>query len=219
MHIEEAEWITRQLRSLPGKDISPLLNIGSSTEEFRVSQQPHIDGLIFKPLRYAKVEVVHQDIKAAPGVDLIGDLADRPFLDRLHGMRFRSVLCSNLLEHIINRQEVVDALLQITPVGGYLVVTVPSHYPRHMDPIDTMFRPAPEELAEMFQNTEVLDSTLIDVGTIWSTLSRNPKELIKLLIRVTLPFYKHDGWITAYNRMLWLFRKRTIACVFLRKTA
>lgn len=219
MHIEEAQWIAEQLCSLPGREVSPLLNIGSSTAEYRVRQQPHIDELIFKPLRQAHVEVVHQDIKAAPGVDLIGDLADPSFLDRLQGMRFRAVLCSNLLEHLVNRREVIEALLRITPVGGYLVVTVPSCYPKHMDPIDTMFRPTPEELAGMFQNTRAMESALVDVGTIWSTISRNPKELLRLVARIVFPFYKTYGWITAYNRVLWMFRTRTIACVLLKKIA
>ena len=123
------------------------------------------------------------------------------------------------MEHILGRQEVADALEQIVPVGGYIVVTVPSNYPKHMDPIDTMFRPTPAELAHMFPNTEVVDSSLIDVGTVWSSVSQDLTEFGKLIVRVASPFYRHTGWITAYNKLLWMFRKRTIACVLLRKVS
>lgn len=217
MHIQEAQWIARQISSLPKEKVSPLLNVGSSTEEYRLNHQPHIEKLIFKPLRNDRVEIVHQDIKAAPGVDLVGDLTKPSFLHDLQGMCFGSVLCSNLMEHILNRQEVADALAQIVPVGGYIVVTVPSNYPKHMDPIDTLFRPTTAELARMFPNTAVVDSNLIDVGTVWSSVSQDPTEFVKLIGRVALPFYRHTGWITAYNKLLWMFRKRTIACVCLRK--
>jgi hypothetical protein len=86
-----------------------------------------------------------------------------------------------------------------------------------MDPIDTMFRPTPQELANMFRDVQLIEFALIDVGTVWSGLSQTPKEFFKLIIRLVLPFYKPKGWLTALNRMLWMFRKRTIACVLLRK--
>jgi hypothetical protein len=219
MHIEEAEWIKTQLGSLHKEKISPLLNIGSSTEEFRVRQQPHIDALIFKPLRDANVVVVHQDIKSAPGVDIIGDLTEEAFLNRLRAMQFQSVICSNLLEHVVNRQEIADALLQIIPLGAYLVVTVPSHYPKHLDPIDTMYRPSIDELATLFRGANIVDSELIDVGTVWDSISTKPAEFFKLVIRLGLPFYKPDGWVTAFNRTLWMFRRRKITCILLKKEA
>jgi len=36
------------------------------------------------------------------------------------------------------------------PADGYLVVSVPHSYPFHADPIDTLFRPAPDEVVTMF---------------------------------------------------------------------
>ena len=56
-------------------DISPLLNLGSSTGHFRRVTKPHIEALLFAPLRRAGVEVVHCDIKRDEGVDLVADVS------------------------------------------------------------------------------------------------------------------------------------------------
>jgi len=218
MHIEEARWIAQKLCNLRKEEISPILNIGSSTGKYRVKLRPFIDSVIFSPLRERGIKIVHQDIKSAEGINLVGDLTDQSFLNHLEKMHFKTILCSNLLEHIENRNKVADVLLKILSNEGYLIVTVPSKYPKHMDPIDTMFRPTINELSNMFYGTKVLDATLIDVGTIWSSLSKNWIGLIKLIVRITMPYYNYKGWSYAYNKMLWMFRQRTISCVFLRKT-
>jgi len=85
-----------------------------------------------------------------------------------------------------------------------------------MDPIDTMYRPSVSDLAALFPDMQLLDSAVVDAGTVWGSLSRHPISLAKLLIRGAIPFWKHRGWITAVHKLMWLFRKRTIACVLLQ---
>ena len=72
---------TDRLAELDPAQRSPLVNVGSSTGEFREVRQPHIDRIVFAPLRAAGVEVVHADVKAAPGVDLVGDLTEDRVLE------------------------------------------------------------------------------------------------------------------------------------------
>jgi len=91
------------------------------------------------------------DMKEARGVDIVGDLLDREFLDRIAQMKVRSVMVSSLLT---NRHEVSDALLSIVLPGGYIIVSGPKSFPYCPDPIDTMFRPTIEEMHKHFPGTE-----------------------------------------------------------------
>jgi hypothetical protein len=62
VRVTEAQWIAKELARIPRDEVSPLVNIGSSTHEFRTKRQPHIDELIFAPLRAAKIDVIHADL-------------------------------------------------------------------------------------------------------------------------------------------------------------
>jgi hypothetical protein len=61
-----------------------------------------------------------------------------------------------LLEHVRDRAAVAAACVEIVGPGGLILATVPSSYPYHADPIDTGFRPAPDELAGLFTGSETL---------------------------------------------------------------
>jgi hypothetical protein len=166
MLLQEAKWFARQIAGMDDASIFPMLNIGSHTEEFRRKQQPWIDKYIFGPARARGQVVKHSDIRAALGVDIVGDLADPAFLDQLHAMRFRSVFCSNLLEHVENREEIGRVLAGIVPTGAYLFVSCPHEFPYHPDPIDTMYRPGPAELASLFPGTCIRREEVLPCGTL-----------------------------------------------------
>jgi SAM-dependent methyltransferase len=122
-----------------------VLNVGSSTGAFRAREQPWVDAEVFGPLRARGIEVVHLDLKVAAGVDLVGDVLDPTFRAGLEG-GWDVVISSNLLEHLADRTPFLTVLPQLTRPGGWLVVTVPRRFPRHPDPIDTMYRPSPDQL-------------------------------------------------------------------------
>jgi len=77
------------------------------------------------------------------------------------------VLCCNILEHVQDARGFADIVSRLVPADGYLVVSVPHSYPFHADPIDTLFRPAPDEVVTMFGPTfaPVVAHTLVD--TTW----------------------------------------------------
>jgi hypothetical protein len=130
--------------------VSPLLNLGSSTREFREREKPHIQRELFGPLEAAGVAVVHGDLKQADGVDLAGDIFDPAVQRDLKARGFRCVLLANLLEHVRDPKAVAAACEEIVGAGGLIVATVPSSFPYHADPIDTGLRPSPGELAGLF---------------------------------------------------------------------
>jgi hypothetical protein len=46
----DASWLAMALKRFPNEEISPILNLGSSTRRFREGEQPHIHELVFRPL-------------------------------------------------------------------------------------------------------------------------------------------------------------------------
>ena len=136
--------------------ISPLLNVGSSTAVFRTMTKPHIEAELFAPLRARGTEVRHLDLKAAEGVDIIGDILDPELRAALAGEGFRCLLIANVLEHVRDRAGVAAACEEIVGPGGLVLATVPESFPYHADPIDTRYRPTPAALAALFTRSAPL---------------------------------------------------------------
>lgn len=217
MMIQEARWFAEQLARLNPNLIFPMCNVGSSTGAFRTVEQPWIDGLIFDPLVQRGGAVRHLDIKQADGVDIVGDFEDLIFLQRLKTMEFKSVFCSNLLEHVAQRQEICRTMLSIVPSGGWLFLSVPYQYPYHPDPVDTGFRPTPEELAALFPGTRMVECAIVGGDTILQRRRGSPAALAFTLLRILFPFYKPVSWWRNRGYIPWWFRQLKASCVVLQK--
>lgn len=221
MLIEEAKWLARQIAELEPDRVYPLLDVGSSTQRFRTEEQPWIDQEIFAPARRAGRPVSHLDAKPADGVDIVADLGDPRALEGLARRGYRSVFCSNLLEHVADRDAIARALVGLVPKGGYLFVSCPYRYPFHPDPIDTLFRPTPLELAALFGGTRLERQALVHAGNYFDQLRRTPVASVKLLVRLCLPFYRPPAWRRAADEFLrhlpWLFRRFEASCVVLQR--
>jgi hypothetical protein len=209
---QEAEWLGSRISELDSDAAFPLLNVGSSTEDFRTTAQPFIDALIFRPLRQLGKLVIHVDMKSGAGVDVVGDVFDPQVREKLAATGFRSLLCSNMLEHVPDARAMGKVLLSLVPAGGYLLVTCPHRYPYHPDPIDTMFRPGVAELAELFAGARLIRGEVIGGGMYRSWRAKRPAELLRNVVRVACPFYKPARW-------LWSFRTMSSTCAVLRKMA
>lgn len=225
MLIEEAKWIGKELLDIskPGLKV---LNVGSSSEEFRTKIQPHIEKNIFKPLIDNKVDVIHTDILNENGVDIVGDLTSSDFIIQLKKNKYDLVLCSNLLEHLNEKQPIVDAILEILPKNSKAIITVPYNYPYHLDPIDTMYRPNTIELHQLFKNTELLKGEIVigksvNKNTIsinyWQKLKRTPLILFKLFVRILFPFYKPKVWLYTFLSLKNMFSPYSVSCILIKK--
>ena len=216
---KEARWIGQKLAQFPEQALSPVLNVGSATAEFREDSQPYIDQLIFAPLRNRNIRVEYTDLQSGPGVDLSGDLNDPQFFQLLVGRGYRSVLCCNLLEHVSDPRAICAKLEGLMPVDGLIVVTVPFKFPYHPDPIDTMFRPAPEQIKEMFPLCTTVHHEIIDCGTGWDYVGGNLLTLIKKTKKRLAGASEHGGIKGSSSFAPWLFRHFNQSCVVLRKSA
>jgi hypothetical protein len=214
----EAVRLRRILLDLQG--VSPLLNLGSSTRHFREVIKPHIEKELFRPLREAGVKVVHSDLKEDEGVDIAGDILDPELRRRLKEMGFKSILLSNLLEHVTNREAVAAACEEIVGSGGCILATVPSSCPYHADPIDTYYRPSPAELANLFGRSEPLLLEEVEGLTYAEDLKRRGLtaggELMRTILWALIFFVRPRSAAARLHRWFWFSRPRRVALALLR---
>lgn len=212
----EACWLRDRLGERSGAELSPLLNLGSSELHFRTAVQPWIDREVFAPLRARGVTVVHSDLKAQPGVDIVADALGDEGLRRLREVGARAILCCNMFEHVADRGALARRCAALVPVGGTLIVTVPASYPYHPDPIDTYYRPEPGDMArELFPELTCVRAETVVGPTYAPELLRRPWLLVRDLRR--LPGLRDSPGGTAGSRLRWLLKPYRVSCVVLRR--
>lgn len=217
---EESVWIVNSILEC-SKDFknSVLLNVGSSTKTFREKEQPHIEKNIFSVLKINAINVTHLDIKPDEGVDLVGDLNDPSFLNIIQKKQYNLILCSNLLEHILNPENICHAIENCIIQNGYIIVTVPYVYRYHSDPIDTMFRPSPDEMKSFFPNCKMIKGEILTINdTFFKNILREKYGIILFIIRLLTPFYKFKRWKKfIFQSLPYLFKKYKVTCVVFKK--
>ena len=215
MNLLESQWLGQRLATIPNDALFPLLNIGSSTLEFRTQTQPYIDQNIFAPLCACGVVVYHLDMKQAPGVDIVGNLLEPTFLNKIEKMQIRAAIISNLLEYVTNRMEICDVVMKILLPGGYLFITGPHYYPYHSDPIDTMFRPTIADMHALFPHTKIVNSAIIDSGNWrqWNVAERG-RPLWRAIVRLLVPIYRPAKWWELARQAPYIFKHIAVAGSF-----
>jgi hypothetical protein len=209
----EACWLRHALDGFAPERLSPLLNLGSGSAAVREAVQPWIEHQLFCPLRARGVDVIHVDMRAEPGVDVQADLTDPADVLRLSGLRPRALLCCNLLEHVVEPERLARHCLAMLAADGLVFVTVPFSYPYHRDPIDTMFRPEPLELAGIFAGARLINGTILGTGECYGDAVRQrPWLLFRHLARFPVPFLSLEKWRRSMAKLYWLAAEYRISC-------
>lgn len=223
MLLIEAIQIGKTISKLSSAEISPVLNLGSSTRVFREQEQPYIYENIFSPLEQRGIRVVHVDLKKADGVDIAGDIYDPKMQQQIKELQPKLLLCCNMLEHVRYPEGLARICEETVAPGGYLIVTAPRSFPYHPDPIDTMYRPAPQELASLFPSCSLVDSGIIVGDTYLDELrDKYDREQMRKFARKSMKrfFYPHRdirSWVVRYYWFTWLWRPYKISWCILRK--
>ena len=220
MFEREAERIAAILQALPPESLSPLVNIGSSTEQFRKEGQPWVDRLLFEPLRSGggpAAQIVHVDLEQGDGVDLVADILSAEGLAQLRRIGPRVVLLCNVLEHVLEPALMVERALDILQPGGRLIISVPRSYPYHRAPIDTLFRPAPAEVAALAPGARMIASAIVATGSYWDDLKKRPWLILRQLLRAPFPFIGWTRWKRTMKKLYWLARPYLVTIVVLEK--
>jgi hypothetical protein len=224
MRTSEAAYIGARLKEIPVDQLSPVLNLGSSNEEFRTHTHPHVDREIFVPLVERGAHVIHADLKEDQGIDIVGDIYDPAFQHRCRSLGPRTVVCCNILEHVLDPAGFAGIVSALVPSNGYVVVSVPHSYPFHADPIDTLFRPSPTEVIKLFgpQFEPVVAHTLTD--TTWledlgahMPTSQLPMFFARDLAKALKELLSAQKRFRRLHRYLWLTRPFKISIVILRR--
>lgn len=200
-----------------------MIEMGSSTDHFRKIVKPHIERELHRPLLKRGIRIITHDIKSGDGIEISGDIFDSEVQNKLTALQPRSLLCCNIFEHVLDRPALANVCNILLPVGGVLVVSVPYAFPYHSDPVDTLYRPSPEELAALFPAFEVCFDTIVDDSNYWHDLVSEGylKGMISLIKRITkhgLPIFGIQRWKEKNHRLLWLFRSYKVSIVVLKKS-
>lgn len=211
----ESQWISSIIRdTFPDRKMS-ILNIGSSTLEFRTTIQPYVNDRIFNPLIDSGFSVTHLDMKEDEGVDIVGDLTNLEFRNSLRSKKYDIILCANLLEHLEDPKHLCNLLYELIDNNGYLLITVPYIYPYHEDPLDTMFRPTPSEIKELFpSNIKIVAEDIVKEKF---GLINEPKRLFKNIVKGVLFFIKPKRWTNHIKDAKIVFSVYQASCVLLQK--
>jgi SAM-dependent methyltransferase len=226
MRIEEARWIeactAAHIEKCRADPAGVVLNLGSGTRKSREVSKPYIDRLTLQPLRDKGYRVVHSDLFEGDGIDLCGDLFDPLFQRQLESLQSRVVIFCNVLEHLPVglRNQVPQILQRLLAPGGHLFITVPRSYPYHADPIDTMYRPTPDEVAAMFAALQVVDARVIDSDSYLTEFRRGGAwRRSRKILRLLFPFVRPRRWLSHLHRLFWLHRPYRHSCVLFKKPA
>jgi predicted SAM-dependent methyltransferase len=216
MRPEEAAYLGAWLSMQHPTELSPLIELGASTEAF-LETHPHVQRRLLGPLIERGVRIVKTDIQPGPHIDIAGDIYDPAVQEELKAVEAKCILCCNILEHVTDREEFARVCDEILSPGGTIVVSVPQSYPLHMDPIDTYYRPKPDEIAQLFPGYEVLVTATVVSGTAAADMA-NPWLEVPKVIRRALILQGGVGATKArLHRLLWLFRRYRISAAVLRK--
>ena len=213
----EAAWLGEMISTFPSTAF-PLLDLGSSTGVYRTDDQAFINSEIFAPLARGGHPVIHADLKAAAGVDVVIDFTRAQDRQRLaETTPLGSVLCANLLEHLsVAPEEAARALLELCRPGGYLLVTVPKTFRYHPDPIDNLYRPSADELAYLFGTrvTVLQRANVRDTLQIVHDIQR--RGLLRYVASALMPWRMPRVW---WEKLAYSLRRIEVACVYLQKVS
>jgi hypothetical protein len=219
MSPEEAKWFGNVLGAADGATLSPVLNLGSSTLEYRTVLCPHIDTLMFRPLADRGVRVFHADMKEGVGIDVVGSVLDESTRSTLLGLGVRTVLCNNVLEHVVDIDALCSALAAVCPRNGLLLISVPHAYPFHPDPIDNGFRPSVRELAELLRphGFALRSGELVAFGSYGETLRKKRGLIARDAYLLLAGLFDRTKWRVLFSNYRFLTRQYDVTCaVFVR---
>ena len=193
-----------------------IINLGSGNVEQLMKTKPWVSKNVFDLLKKQKAKILHVDAENFPGVDIVQDLSQPnslSFCDKLEGSKL--FILANVLEHIPKKAhaELLNKIYSKMKSNDGLIITVPYDYPYHADPIDTMYRPSPNELNQLLPLTW-LEGEIVSAGSFKEEFRHmNTLKKIRKLLKPLWIFQKPTKWLENH-RLFYLFKQYQITIVF-----
>lgn len=223
----ESLWIKKFLPTIIIENAFPVLNVGSSTSQYRKITQPHVQENIFSQFTDEKSQVIHLDMKTDDGVDLVGNLYDPQFLQKIKKLKIKTIFCNNILMYLNDesRRNLAEIFYSIVPKGGYLLISNSHVFPSAPDPQEEYYRDGATKMYnDLFSKFKLIAGEDVeDDLTHFNDLKMKPKFLlVKLFVAFflfTAKTYKYKDWKFIkefYTKNL--HKNYSAACLFLQKT-
>ena len=180
MLYRESLWIKSAV-NLIGNELKNLniINLGSSTSEFIATKQPYIQTNVINVLNSIG-NVVSVDIKKEHGVDLVANFLTKEGQEIIKNKHPKLVMASNLLEHLPDPLIGLQEIAGLLDSGGFLLLTGPTWYPYHPDPIDNNFRPSIRTIKKLLGGKyKVTKIDSVFGGSVLTCTSANKSEAYK----------------------------------------
>jgi SAM-dependent methyltransferase len=139
------------------------------------------------------------DIDPARKPDIVGDAHALPF----PGSSFSSVLCTEVLEHLVDPKKAIGEMKRVLTPGGTLILTTRFVYPIHDAPHD-YWRFTKYGLLELFKDWDVVElipetRAFSTIGVLLQRISFQTKlylnELAKIPFLIAAWFFDHLNFI------------------------
>jgi len=112
-------FLEQHIRSNASRIRGTVLDVGAGT----VARYRHY----FKYEKY-----IRMDVKQEEGIDVVGSVESIPFPDNT----FDSVICTQVLEHVVHPERAMSELNRVLRSGGMLLLTIPQACELHEEPND-----------------------------------------------------------------------------------
>lgn len=215
MRLEESEEIAKILSNYKNY-FKVCLNLGSGDIVHLTNSKPWVDKNVFAALSMEGVKIIHVDAFNFPGVNLVKDLSLPDALDFVTTTDApRLFILGNVLEHIPAnaREGLINKIHSAMSIGDALLITVPYDYPFHADPIDTMYRPSPQELTLLAPLIWKEQLIVISGSYKEEFLSMGILKRVRKILKPLWIFQKLSKW-KENHRLFYLFKPYKVSVVF-----
>lgn len=139
------------------------------------------------------------DIDPARKPDVVGDAHKLPFADG----EFKTVLCTEVLEHLKDPRLAISEMRRVLAPGGTLILTTRFVYPLHDTPHD-YFRYTKYGLTELFTDWEIVElipevGTFSTIGVLLQRIGFQTKlrggKFTKVFVYALAWFFDHMNWL------------------------
>lgn len=192
--------------------IKTFINLGSGNIKQLQHSKPWINDNVIEPLKLRNIRILNLDIFKFDSVDYVADLSEKESLDFIKKTEApRLLLLGNVLEHVSSnlRTKILNNIYSSMDIGDKLIISVPNDYPYHADPIDTMYRPSPDQI-KILLPLEWHVCQILECGSYYDEFKKMSffKKIRKILKPLWI-FQSSKKWLESH-RLLFLFKKYKI---------